>query len=151
MAGLGGVQVQTSVKKVSVAYQQTKVNTASPAELTLMLFNGAVRFTMQAIAAVEARRLDAAHHDLVRAQDIVTELQSSLNMSYPIAQNLYQLYVYIGDRLVEANVRKDPEPAQVALQLLQELRDTWAEVVQSGAARPRPAHDMGRSAGWVVE
>ncbi|HOB40327.1 MAG: flagellar export chaperone FliS [Limnochordia bacterium] len=111
-------------------YRQTQVSTASPGELLLMLFDGAIRFARQAQEHLRQGDLEAANSKLIRVQDIVSELNLSLDLSVgEIAVNLQQLYTYIYDRLVQANIRKDPEIVEEALVLLMELRDTWEQVV----------------------
>ncbi|HPT83788.1 MAG TPA: flagellar export chaperone FliS [Limnochordia bacterium] len=111
-------------------YRQTQVSTASPGELVLMLFDGAIRFARQAQEHIERGELEAANSKLIRVQDIVSELNLSLDLSAgEIAHNLQQLYTYIYDRLVEANVKKDTAIIDEALKLLVELRDTWEQVV----------------------
>jgi flagellar protein FliS len=106
------------------------VSTASPGELLLMLFDGAIRFARQAQEHLRQGDLEAANSKLIRVQDIVSELNLSLDLSVgEIAVNLQQLYTYIYDRLVQANIRKDPEIVEEALVLLMELRDTWEQVV----------------------
>ncbi len=111
-------------------YRQTQVSTASPGELLLMLFDGAIRFARQAQEHISKGELEAANSKLIRVQDIISELNLSLDLSVgEIAQNLQQLYTYIYDRLVEANIKKDPEIVDEAIRFLVELRDTWEQVV----------------------
>lgn len=95
-----------------------------------MLFDGAIRFARQAQEHLRQGDLEAANSKLIHVQDIVSELNLSLDLSVgEIAVNLQQLYTYIYDRLVQANIRKDPEIVEEALVLLMELRDTWEQVV----------------------
>jgi flagellar protein FliS len=111
-------------------YRQTQVNTASQGELILMLFDGAIRFANQAQELIAEGDLEGANGKLIRAQDIMTELMVSLDMDQgEIAQNLYQLYDYIHDCLLRANIRKDVGLIEQAVRLLAELRDTWRQVV----------------------
>ena len=111
-------------------YKKTQVSTASQGELLLMLFDGAMKFGRQGKELIEKKEFAAANEKLQRTQDIVNELISSLNMDTgEIAQNLYQLYHFIHDRLVEANIKKDTALLDEALQMLNELRDTWRQVV----------------------
>lgn len=113
------------------AYKNVKVNTASNGDLIVMLFDGAIRFANQAINCIDESDIAGAHNKLVRAQDIMTELISVLNMDVgEIAQNLYQLYTFINQLLIQANVNKDPVLIQQAIKLLTELRDMWHEVVE---------------------
>lgn len=111
-------------------YRQTQVSTASQGELLLMLFDGVIRFARQAQEHLDQGKLEEASSKLIRAQDIVDELILALDLNAgEIAHNLQQLYTYIYDLLVRANVKKDPEAVNEALHMLEELRDTWGQVV----------------------
>lgn len=111
-------------------YRQTQVSTASQGELLIMLFDGAIRFARQSQDHMAAGKLEEASAKLIRTQDIINELILSLDLSVgEIAQNLQQLYVYIHDLLVQANIKKDPAIVDSALGMLVELRDTWGQVV----------------------
>lgn len=95
-----------------------------------MLFDGAIRFARQAQECINRGDMEAANTKLLRVQDIVMELNLSLDLSVgEIAQNLQQLYTFIYERLVQANIKKDPAIIEEALRLLTELRDTWEQVV----------------------
>jgi len=112
------------------AYRQTQVSTASQGELLLMLFDGAIRFARQGQEHMEKGEIEQANFKLIRAQDIVNELILSLNLEVgEIAQNLQQLYTYIYDLLVQANIKKSAEKVDEAINMLTELRDTWEQVV----------------------
>ena len=96
----------------------------------LMLFDGAIRFARQSKDFMAAGKLEEASAKLINTQDIINELILSLDLSIgELAHNLQQLYVYIHDLLVQANVKKDPAVVDSALGLLVELRDTWEQVV----------------------
>lgn len=115
-------------------YKRTQVSTASQGELLLMLFDGAIRFSNQAKEYILAKDFEQANAKLIRAQDIMMELMVSLDLDQgEIAQNLYQLYDFIHERLVEANLKKDVELIDQALRFLEDLRDTWRQVVANGA------------------
>lgn len=114
-------------------YKQTQVNTASQGELILMLFDGAIRFSNQARQLILEGDLEGANAKLIRAQDIMTEFMISLDMNQgEIAQNLYRLYDFIHNCLVQANVKKDVTLIDEAVRFLTELRDTWRQVVAKG-------------------
>jgi len=99
-----------------------------------MLFDGAIRFSNQAKEYILAKDFEQANAKLIRAQDIMMELMVSLDLDQgEIAQNLYQLYDFIHERLVEANLKKDVELIDQALRFLEDLRDTWRQVVANGA------------------
>ncbi|MBO8142020.1 MAG: flagellar export chaperone FliS [Firmicutes bacterium] len=123
-------------------YRTTQVSTAGPMKLVLMLYDGAIRFVNQAAAAVESNKLEEAHRSLLRAQDILAELDGALDRSAgEIAENLHRLYDYMQRRLIEGNVRKDPEPLREVAGLLEQLQEAWQAVAQSegGSAHGRPA------------
>jgi flagellar protein FliS len=110
-----------------------------------MLYDGAISFLSQAIEVLEARDYEEANRLIVRAQDIIAELISALDMKYEVARSLYQLYDYFNRRLIEANVKKDGVPAGEVQGYLKELRETWAKVVADvgpGAASQPSAAGM---------
>jgi flagellar protein FliS len=111
-------------------YQQQSVMTASPGELLVMLYNGCIRFIKQAMECIESKDLEGAHKAIIRAQDIILEFMSTLDMKYEISHNLLALYDYLHRRLVEANTKKDVVILEEVLTFVTELRDTWAEVVK---------------------
>ncbi|MGI6148364.1 MAG: flagellar export chaperone FliS [Firmicutes bacterium] len=115
-------------------YKQTQVQTASQGELLLMLFDGAIRFAHQARQFIHSGDLAAANAKLIRAQDIMTELMVSLDLEQgELAENLYKLYDFIHDCLVQANIKKDVDLIDQAIRFLTELRDTWRQVVAKGS------------------
>lgn len=112
------------------AYKKTQVSTASQGDLLIMLFEGAIRFSNQAIDAINESNFSLANEKLLRVQDIMTELTSALKRDVgEIAENLYQLYSYITQLLVDANIKKDIIKIEQAINLLTELCDTWREAV----------------------
>lgn len=113
-------------------YNNSKILTASPAELVLMLYDGAIKFCNIAVAAIEAKDVPKAHTNIVKAQKIIDHLRMTLNMSYPVAQDFENIYSYLGQRLVEANVSKDPEILKEVCTHLHSVRDTWKEVMKTG-------------------
>jgi len=111
-------------------YQQQSVMTASPGELTLMLYNGCMRFIKQAMECVSNRDLEGAHNAIIRAQDIILELMSSLDMNYEISSGLAALYDYMHRRLIDANTQKNVQILEEVLGFVTEMRDTWAEAIK---------------------
>jgi flagellar protein FliS len=111
-------------------YQENSVFTASPEELTLMLYNGLVKFILRAQQSIEKKDIPQANNDIIRAQNIVTELRSTLDLKYDIAKQLDALYDYIYYALVEANIKKDAEMLRDVLGISQEIRDTWTEAMK---------------------
>lgn len=111
-------------------YKKTQVATASQGDLLLMLFDGAIRFANQGRQCIVEQDMEQANVKLLRAQDILTELMISLDLDQgEIAENLYQLYNFIYELLVEANIKKDVDLIDQAVRFLTELRDTWRQVV----------------------
>ena len=111
-------------------YQKNAVQTASPAKLTLMLYDGTVKFTNIAIEAIEAGDIEKAHNNIVKAQNIIVEFRSTLDMKYPVAKDFDVVYDYIYRRLVEANMKKDKDILVEALKHIKTMRDTWREVMK---------------------
>lgn len=111
-------------------YQENSVFTASPEELTLMLYNGLVKFIMKAQQSIEKKDMQQAHKEILRAQDIVTELRSTLDLKYDIAKQLDALYDFMFFWLVDANVEKDINKLEEVLTLTKDLRDTWSEAMK---------------------
>ena len=111
-------------------YQENSVYTATPEELTLMLYNGLVKFIMKAQQSIEKRDIEQANRDITRAQDIVTELRSSLDLKYDISKQLDALYDFMFFWLVDANIKKDINKLEEVLVLAKDLRDTWTEAMK---------------------
>ena len=111
-------------------YNNSKVLTASPAELTLMLYEGAIKFCNIAIAAIEQKDIPKAHTNIVKTQKIVEHFRLTLDMKYPVAQDFERVYLYLEQRLVEANMKKDAEILKEVLEHLRTMRDTWKEVMR---------------------
>ncbi|MDK2856662.1 MAG: flagellar secretion chaperone FliS [Bacillota bacterium] len=116
-------------------YREMQVTTATPGQLLLMLYDGAIRFLREAEEALKGGRLEDGHRLLLKAEDVVAELMSTLNFEAgPIAQNLYRLYDYMQRRLIEANVKKDASLVQEVAELLSGLREAWGQAVQAAGA-----------------
>ena len=111
-------------------YNNNKVLTASPGELTLMLYEGAIKFCNIAEVAVEQKDIQKAHTNIVKVQKIIDYLRQTLDMKYPVAQDFERIYVYLSDRLVAANVKKDKEILEEVNMHLHSVRDTWKEVMR---------------------
>ena len=112
------------------AYANTTIQTASKAELTLMLYEGAIKFCNIGVLAIEKMDTAKAHENIMKAQRIIVELRSTLNMKYPVAKEFDQIYEIIYDQLVEANIRKDAETLTIALDFIRQIRDTWKQVME---------------------
>ena len=107
------------------AYKNQQVMTATPEQLTLLLYNGALRFLNESISAMEQGDIQKAHNSNMRVQDIVREFVLTLDMSYEISKNWAQLYEYTEYCLIQGNIKKDVTQLQQAKDVLQELRDAW--------------------------
>jgi len=115
----------------ALAYQNNKIKTANPAELTLMLFDGAIKFSNIALAAIEENDISKANTNIIKTENIISYLRGTLDFKYPVAQEFEKVYDYIYRRLVAANIRKDKEILEEALGHIREMRDTWKEVIKS--------------------
>ena len=111
------------------AYGNNKVNTASPAELTLMLYEGAVKFCNIAVVALEKRDYQTTNINVQKCRNIIVELKTTLDHKYPVADDFERLYDYIFALLVEANVKKDKELLERALEELRSIRDIWKQIM----------------------
>ncbi len=127
-----------SMNNAYAKYRESSVYTASPEELTLMLYTALVRFIMQAQKAVKEKNVEKAHISIVKAQDILLEFQATLNMEYEISSNLALLYDYMYRRLIDANVQKSPEILEEVLKMAIELRDTWEEAMKLAKQQSLP-------------
>jgi flagellar secretion chaperone FliS len=112
------------------SYKQNSVNTASPGELTLMLYNGCLKFINQAKRAINEKNIQDKNNSILRAQDIVRELMITLNPDIEVSKQMLSLYDYMLRRLVEANIKNDNEILTEVEGLVTEFRDTWKQVIQ---------------------
>jgi flagellar protein FliS len=131
-------------------YRTNAVMTATPGQLVLMLYDGALKFLDLARRAFEQppespHRIEEINQHLLKAQAIITELQSGLNLQEggEFAQTMNRLYSYHNRRLFEANLRKDPAPVAEVERLLREIRNAWAEMLTSHAGNPQSVHMRG--------
>lgn len=111
-------------------YKANSINTATPEELTLMLYNGLVKFLMQAQTAIEIKSIEKSNNSILRSQAIIKEFQATLDLNYEVSQGLDSLYDYMYRRLVEANIKKDRDIVEEVLGYAKELRDTWAQAMK---------------------
>lgn len=120
-------------------YKENNIKTASPQELTLMLYNGALKFVGQSKIFMEQNRIENANNSIIRVQDIIDELNATLDMQYEISHNLRSLYLYIGEKLVDANISKSPAALDEVKGMITELRDTWKEAMEIVKPRKKVA------------
>lgn len=111
-------------------YNNSKIMTASPAELSLMLYEGAIKFCNIAIMGIEQNDIQKAHINIVKTENIIEEFRATLNHKYSTAEDFENIYKYLYNRLVEANVKKDKEMLEEVLGHLRGLRDAWKEVMR---------------------
>ncbi|ADL69656.1 flagellar protein [Thermoanaerobacterium thermosaccharolyticum] len=116
-------------------YKRNSIMTASPEELVMMLYNGIIRFVNEAKQAIDDKNIERAHNSITRAQDIVLELMSTLDMKYDISKNLYSIYDYISRRLIEANLKKDKVALDEVESLISDLKDTWGKAMDKVRAK----------------
>ncbi|KRE44483.1 flagellar export chaperone FliS [Paenibacillus sp. Soil522] len=129
-------------------YLETTVQTASPAQLLIMLFDGAIRFCRQGIAAIKDKNHPDANTNLLKVQEIINEFIITIDRSSPMADNLLRLYQYFNTRLFEANVKKIVEPAEEVLAHLLDLKETWIQAAkqynqlagQASGSTPKTTH-----------
>jgi flagellar protein FliS len=112
------------------AYNNSKVLTATPAELTLMLYDGAIKFCNLAMTAIDNNDLETAHNNIRKVERIITEFDTSLDDRFEVSQDFHNVYHYLQSRLRDANVKKDKEVLEEVLKHLRTMRDTWKEVMQ---------------------
>lgn len=111
-------------------YQRNKILTASPAEVTLMLYEGAIKFCNIAIMAIDQHDVEKAHVNIRKTQRIIEEFRNTLDHKYPVAEEFEKIYVYVLRRLFEANIKKDKAILEEVNTHLRSLRDTWKEVMK---------------------
>lgn len=118
-------------------YANNKIMTASPAQLTLMLYDGAIKFCNIAIAGIEAKDIEKAHNNIRRVERIIAEFRSTLDHKYPVAKDFDKVYEYLDYRLRQANLHKDKEMMEEVLKHLRSMRNTWEEVMKLAKQKDR--------------
>lgn len=111
-------------------YKQNSVTIATPEELTLMLYNGAIKFTKLAQINMETKNIEETNTNLVKSQNIINELNMTLNMKYQVSKELRSLYVFLRGRLIDANLQKDTEILEEIVPIMEEMRDTWKQAME---------------------
>lgn len=112
-------------------YANNKVLTASPAELTLMLYEGAIKFCNLAKIDLEKGELGDAMHHVQKARAIITELQTTLDFKYPVAKDFDLIYTYILQLMKDCNKNHDMETLEEILAQLRDIRDVWKQVMKT--------------------
>lgn len=118
------------------AYQSSAIETASPEQLTLMCYDGALKFMRRAVMALEENDLARLSENTGRAQAIINELNITLNMEAggEIARNLRDIYLFVNRHMSQGAMKRDPQHLREAMELIQGLRDSWAQAMKLGAA-----------------
>ena len=111
-------------------YRNNKIMTATPAELTLMLYEGAIKFGNLAIKAMEEKDIEQAHINIIRVQKIIDEFRATLNKKYPVAEEFDKVYRYLLQRLIEVNITKDKEIMEEVVMHMRSMCDNWREVMK---------------------
>lgn len=111
-------------------YRRQQILNAPPEQLTLMLYNGCIKFMDEGMEAIEGKKYEDANTFLQKAQRIISEFRLTLNMEYEISHQLLPLYNYVFDRLVEGNMKSDTSKVIEAKEIISELRDAWVEAMK---------------------
>lgn len=119
-----------SARQPYQAYQKNSVETASGPQLTLMLYNGCVKFIHQGIKAMEQEQFEAKNIAIQKAQSIIQELMLTLDQEAEISQQMLPLYEFIHHQLQQGNMKNNVESMEEALHLVNEFRDTWKEAMK---------------------
>lgn len=119
-----------AVPNAYAQYNNNKVLTATPGELTLMLYEGAIKFCNIAIVGVEEKNVEKSHNNIVKVEKIIDYLRVTLDMKYPVAQDFERIYVYLSQQLVKANLKKDRDILEEVCEHLRSMRDNWKEVMR---------------------
>ena len=112
-------------------YLKNQIETSSPEQILILLYDGAIKFLNQAKIGIQNKDIELTHNNLIKAQNIISELRDTLDMKIggELANNLYSLYNYFNRRLVQANIKKEIEPVDEVLEHLRGLRDTWKQAI----------------------
>ena len=119
-----------AMKNPYQTYQQNAVTTSSPQELTLMLYNGCIKFIRLAAMAMEKKNIEAKNTNILKAQNILQELRSSLNMEIELSQSMDSLYDYMISQLVSANINNELATLKEVEELAEDFRNTWKEAME---------------------
>ncbi|KMM36559.1 flagellar export chaperone FliS [Guptibacillus hwajinpoensis] len=119
-----------AMKNPYQTYQQNAVTTSSPQELTLMLYNGCIKFIRLSAIAMEKKNIEAKNTNIIKAQNILQELRSSLNMDIALSESMDSLYEYMISQLVSANITNDASKLKEVEELAEEFRNTWKTAME---------------------
>lgn len=116
-------------QKVLDQYLENSVRTASPEQLTLMLFNGCIKNIRLSMKNINEHDIENANRTIIKAQRIVCELRDTLNFDFDTSRHLYALYDFVMDTLIKANIKKDGQKLEIACGIMTELRDAWYQAM----------------------
>ena len=111
-------------------YSNSRILTASPGELTLLLYEGAIKFGNIAILKMEQKDIEAAHINIVKVGKIIDYLRETLDMKYEVAKDFENIYVYLASRINDCMISKDPKDMEEVVMHLRSVRDNWKEVMK---------------------
>lgn len=133
------------VNNAAEAYKRQQILTATPEALTLMLYNGCLKFMTEGMEHIEKKDYEQANTAIQKAEKIISEFRITLNMDYEISHQLMPLYNYTYDRLVEGNIKSDKAMIQEAFNIIKELRDAWAQAMKKARAEKGAVNAQGDS------
>lgn len=135
------------------AYKDTEISTATQGKLIVMLYEGAIRFLKSATENLNPKSYDKVNDQIIKSQDIITELMLSLDMEGggDIAKNLFSIYVYMKRRLLEANIQKDKGVIDEVINLLEQLKGAWDEVAQKELVKPSQPNPTSREHSFSIQ
>ncbi|WP_455577174.1 flagellar export chaperone FliS [Anaerosinus sp.] len=122
--------MQQNAAQTAEYYRRQQILTATPEQLTLMLYNGALKFINEGIKAMQEKKYEESNNKFIRVQNILSELQVTLKMEYEISTNLYALYDYSKRCLIEGNINDDLVKIDEAKEIITELRNAWYEAMK---------------------
>lgn len=111
-------------------YQLNAVMTANPQHLTLMLYDGAIKFCNLGIEGIDQNNIEKSHNNIIKVQKIIEELIMTMDSKYEYSKDFLELYEYINRLLVEANLKKDRQKLIESKELIVQFRDMWREVIK---------------------
>jgi flagellar protein FliS len=121
------------------AYKETQIKTANQGKLIVMLYDGAIKNLNLAVKSFSSshRKYDVISNAILKAQDIISELMVSLDFDKggEISRNLFSLYTFMNNQLLNANLKKERKPVEEVKKMLMELREAWAEIAAKGAVQ----------------
>lgn len=133
------------VNNAAEAYKRQQILTATPETLTLMLYNGCLKFMTEGMEHIEKKDYEQANTAIQKAEKIISEFRITLNMDYEISHQLMPLYNYTYDRLVEGNIKSDKAMIQEAFNIIKELRDAWAQAMKKARSEKGTVNAQGDS------